>query len=93
MGGSIATTVVCAACGQANPVAGRFCGHCGATLALRCDGCGATQPTGSVQRSGTLAPGTWVLQLNAGSGGQPNPNAPNTWTSAVSDEFSLTISP
>ena len=54
---------------------------------------GATQPTGSVQRSGTLAPGTWVLQLNAGSGGQPNPNAPNTWTSAVSDEFSLTISP
>jgi class 3 adenylate cyclase len=46
MGGSTNPSVACAACGQDNPAAGRFCGHCGAALALRCDDCGTTQPPG-----------------------------------------------
>ncbi|MBA2627794.1 MAG: hypothetical protein H0U85_07260 [Gemmatimonadales bacterium] len=53
----------------------------------------ATTQNGNIQRSGTLAAGTYILQLNAVSGGVTNLNTPNTWTAAVTDQFSLTLTP
>ena len=36
----------CESCGTENPTGQRFCGHCGAALALICGSCGATnQPS------------------------------------------------
>jgi class 3 adenylate cyclase/tetratricopeptide (TPR) repeat protein len=38
--------VTCTACGAENPEGKRFCGDCGAALAVRCAGCGADNPPG-----------------------------------------------
>lgn len=36
----------CESCGTENPSGQRFCGHCGAALALTCGSCGAANPPG-----------------------------------------------
>jgi class 3 adenylate cyclase len=40
----IGGNVRCAACGQDNQAAAKFCNECGQSLARRCDACGAEQP-------------------------------------------------
>src|SRR6266508_2680746 len=45
--GATAGDVSCPACGTANPPENRFCGACGASLAVPCAVCGAANPAGN----------------------------------------------
>ena len=36
----------CPRCQHENPIGQKFCGECGARLAVRCPGCGASNPPG-----------------------------------------------
>ena len=43
----MAGTAGCPTCGEANDVAQRFCGQCGAALSQTCGACGEDNPPGS----------------------------------------------
>src|SRR3989440_10214132 len=38
--------MICPGCGHDNPASQKFCGECGARLALACASCGASNPPG-----------------------------------------------
>ena len=50
----------CTACKQSNPEGAKFCGHCGAKLALRCRNCGTPVVAGAkfcIECGSPLPPG------------------------------------